>query len=387
MADSYDCAVIGGGLAGLSAALTLQKKGADVVLLEASNRVGGRVATDEISGFLCDRGFQLINSKYPSLVALDVVREIEFIPAPRIIEVGVGNRRHVIGDPRAVPLSVFDSATGTIPEKINLLRLIFTKPAKDASLGQLLEVVGRTYERTLRPFLEGVFLTDPHEVDATYGISTIRSFINGSPGLPRLGVGQLPMALAKRVHNLKLHTRVERFSHSLIETSQGDFFAKKIIIATDAATATQLLDIGDGTSMAGCITWYHTSEINPSGTGHLIVDGQRRGPVINSVVISDISPSYAPPGTHLISTTTPLNTTESEVRRHLALLWLSDTRDWPLIAKYEIPSALPLHYVGKPLSQPLKISEQIFIAGDHRAVPSQQGALFTGKLAAELAFH
>ena len=40
MADSYDCAVIGGGLAGLSAALTLQEKGADVVLLEASNRVG-----------------------------------------------------------------------------------------------------------------------------------------------------------------------------------------------------------------------------------------------------------------------------------------------------------------------------------------------------------
>ena len=135
------------------------------------------------------------------------------------------------------------------------------------------------------------------------------------------------------VHNLKLHTRVERFSHSLIETSQGDFFAKKIIIATDAATATQLLDIGDGTSMAGCITWYHTSEINPSGTGYLIVDGQGRGPVINSVVISDISPSYAPPGAHLISTTTPLNTTESEVRRHLALLWLSDTRDWPLIAE------------------------------------------------------
>ena len=55
MADSYDCAVIGGGLAGLSAALTLQEKGADVVLLEASDRVGGRVATDEISGFLCDQ--------------------------------------------------------------------------------------------------------------------------------------------------------------------------------------------------------------------------------------------------------------------------------------------------------------------------------------------
>ena len=65
----------------------------------------------------------------------------------------------------------------------------------------------------------------------------------------------------------------------------------------------------------------------------------------------------------------------------------TDTRDWPLIAKYEIPSALPLHYIGKSLSAPLKIRERVFVAGDYRAVPSQQGALFSGKLAAELALH
>ena len=89
MAKKFDVVVVGAGLAGLSAALHLQSKGADVAVLEASDRAGGRVATDSIHGFLCDRGFQLINSQYPSLVELDVIGEIDFIPAPRVIEVAL----------------------------------------------------------------------------------------------------------------------------------------------------------------------------------------------------------------------------------------------------------------------------------------------------------
>ena len=104
MANTFDFVVVGAGLAGLNAALTLQEKGADVALVEASDRAGGRVATDVVDGFLCDRGFQLINAKYPSLVELNVVNEIDFIAAPKVIEVSMGDSRHVIGDPRKVPL-------------------------------------------------------------------------------------------------------------------------------------------------------------------------------------------------------------------------------------------------------------------------------------------
>ncbi|CAB4671014.1 unannotated protein [freshwater metagenome] len=202
-----------------------------------------------------------------------------------------------------------------------------------------------------------------------------------------MGVGQLPGALAKRVKNLALSTRVERISHSTLETSQGDYSARKIIVATDPTTAVQLLDLPDATTLVGCITWYHSTLINPSGSGRLVVDGQGRGPVINSIVVSDISPAYAPVGHNLISSTTGLGSTESDVRRHLALMWGVDTRDWQLIAKYEIPAALPLHSIGKVLSRPVKINEDLYVIGDHRAVPSQQGALFSGKLAAELIFN
>ena len=87
---------------------------------------------------------------------------------------------------------------------------------------------------------------------------------------------------------------------------------------------------------------------------------------------------------NLIASTTDLGTTESEVRRHLAAMWGAETRDWQLIAKYEIPSALPLHLVGQALTQPTKIADHLYVVGDHRSVPSQQGALFSGTLAAQL---
>lgn len=387
MPNNFDYVVVGGGLAGISAALHLQDLSAEVVLLEASDRLGGRIATDSIDGFLCDRGFQLINAKYPSLVALDVIDEIDFLPAPRAIEVAVGDKRYAIGDPRNMPFSVLNKATGTLSEKLALLPIIFSKPKENVSIGEVLSELGSTYERTLRPFLHGVFLADPHLIDARYGISILRSFVSGSPGLPRKGAGQLPLALGERLHNVELHTRVERIDGHELFTSTGTVIAKKIIVATDSMTASQLLNYDADTQMTGCITWYHISDTNPSGTGRLLVDGQRRGPVINSVVISDISSAYAPEGQYLLSTTSALSTSESDVKRHLTIMWGVDTRSWQLLAKYEIPLALPLQTIGKPLSQKIKLNDFLFLTGDHRSVPSQQGALFSGKLAGELAFN
>ena len=376
--------VVGAGLAGLNAAIYLEAAGVDVTVIESSDRVGGRVASDVIDGFICDRGFQLINAQYPALQELNVLKELDFIEAPRVIEVSLGSRRHVIGDPRQVPWTALDKATGTIPEKIALLRFIAGRPKPGESIGQALRSTGTCYERVLRPFLHGVFLTDPDNVEATYGHSIIKSFVNGKPGVPRNGVGELPKALAKRVSKIVYNTRVDGIDQTSVHTNNGTYTANKILIATDATTATQLLGLTEVPRMAGCITWYHAVSQNPSGNGRLIVDGQRRGPIINSVVMSDISSSYAPVNQHLISTTTDLNVTESDVRRHLAIMWGTSTHEWQFIAKYEIPAALPIHNVGRALSQSMKINDHHFVAGDHRTVPSQQGALFSGRLAAGL---
>ena len=384
MPSQSEVLVIGAGLAGLNAAITLQKAGVDVHLIESSDRPGGRVTSDLIDGYICDRGFQLINSKYPALQELDVIKEIDFLEAPRAIEVSLGNDRRTLGDPRQMPWTALDRATGTIPEKLALLRFLMSKPQQDGSLEDALKSLGTTYVRVLKPFLHGVFLTDPKNVDARYGQSIIKSFVTGSPGLPRRGVAALSQALAARVKKVSYQVQVNSLEAGSVNTSAGEFQAESIVIATDATTATQLLGLNDVPRMAGCITWYHSTSVNPSGNGCLIIDGQNRGPVINSLVVSDISPDYAPKGQHMVSSTTDLSATESDVRRHLSILWGTNTQDWDLIAKYEIPAALPIHSIGRSLTQTVQISEKLFVVGDHRAVPSQQGALFSGRLAAQL---
>lgn len=384
MSDSSDVLIIGAGLAGLSAAISLQAAGRDVRVIESSDRPGGRVTSDVIDGFICDRGFQLINANYPALVELDVIKDIDFIKAPRVIEVALGNDRRALGDPRVAPWTALDKATGTIPEKLSLLRFLASTPKENQSVEDVLKGSGSTYVRALRPFLQGVFLTDPKNVDARYGQSIVKSFVTGAPGVPRKGVAELSKVLAARVKQITYGVQADNLEGNVAHTSAGDFRAATVIVATDATTATQLLGLHEVARMAGCITWYHAVSINPSGNGRLVVDGQNRGPIINSIVMSDISSSYAPQGQHLVSTTTDLGATESDVRRHLAIIWGTSTHDWQLIAKYEIPAALPIQSVGRALTQTVQVSDNVYVVGDHRAVPSQQGALFSGRVAAEL---
>jgi phytoene dehydrogenase-like protein len=382
-----DVLIVGGGLAGLNAAIHCQARGANVKVLESSDRPGGRVASDLIDGFICDRGFQLVNANYPALKELQIMNELEFQLAPKVVEIALDKGRRHIGDPRNAFLSVFDRSLGTMPEKIALLKFIYAPKLKNDSLADGLMRCGLTYERVLRPFLQGVFLADPKYVDATYGQLILRSFVSGAIGVPRNGVGELSYALAKRVSDISYNVQVDRIVGNNVYSTHGVFSAEKIIVATDATTATQLLGLSEIPKMVGCITWYHAVQSNPSGTGRLVIDGENRGPVINSVVISDISKNYAPAGFHLISTTTGVNTTESDVRRHLALMWAVSTHDWQLIAKYEIPAALPLQNVGRALSQSHKVNDHLYVAGDHRTIPSQQGALFSGRLVSDLIFN
>ena len=104
--------------------------------------------------------------------------------------------------------------------------------------------------------------------------------------------------------------------------------------------------------------------------------------MINTLVISNFIPEYAPIGKNLVSSTSDIGVTESEVRRHLATLYNCDNRDWELIAKYEIPAALPIG--AKQITQPIesRIRQGIYLAGDGQVGPSQNGALKSGRLAA-----
>lgn len=367
-------AVIGAGLAGLSAAITLQDAGVEVEVYESSDRVGGRVSTDVIDGFRLDRGFQLINAKYPEIRRLAIMSELDFIAATPTIDIAVGDKRYALGDPRSHPFSALNSATGKLSEKVSFLAYLTHKSKVGLSVEDEMCSLGQLYTRVLKPFLTGVFLTSPANVDAISGKEIVRSFITGKPGLPSQGAGTLATVLAKRVHNINLNSRID--SMSQLKEAQ-------IIVATDLTTAAQLLDIPSVPKLASSTTWYHEVPSDMTQSSRLLIDGQARGPVINSIAISKMVKSYAPQGKTLLSSTTIDVASESEVRRHLALMWGRSTTQWSLIAKYEIPKSLPIFGVGSAGAQSARISERVFIAGDYRTAPSQNGALLSGRLAAQ----
>jgi protoporphyrinogen/coproporphyrinogen III oxidase len=65
-----DVIVIGGGIAGLGAALRLKDRGLEPLVLEAESRVGGRMTTDRVNGFIIDRGVTLLGKGFVSMRAL-----------------------------------------------------------------------------------------------------------------------------------------------------------------------------------------------------------------------------------------------------------------------------------------------------------------------------
>ena len=377
--------VIGAGLAGLSAALTLQDAGAEVTLLDSSDRAGGRVASDLIDGFILDRGFQLLNLNYPEVKRWGIESELDFKLAPRSVRISFDADYVNLGDPRSNFFSAFSSKSGSLASKLAFLKYLASKPLQHENVEAHLMRCGTRdlYQKVLKPFLQGVFLADPTRVSAVVGREIIGSFIFGRSGIPADGVSALPVALAKRVKNMQLNTRVEEIRDNTVITNNGKLDSKKIILATDLTTAGQLLGSDQVTPLLSSITWYHATDNAPTNNAQLVLDSQHRGPVINSLVISNLSADYAPQGQSLISSTTISHASESEVRRHLALMWGTSTGDWRFLAKYEIHSALPLFAPGFERAKSMRVNENVYRTGDYLTAPSQNGALLAGRLAAE----
>ena len=382
--SSLPVVVVGAGLAGLSAAQSLIEAGIDVRVLEASTKIGGRVQTDEINGYRFDRGFQLINARYPEVEALNIVDKLDFRYAPRAVDIALDKSVVRLGDPRKYFFSALRSESGSLREKISFLKYLFSKSTHGSNVESELLAAGcnKLYSRVLKPFLTGVFLAQPSRVDSVSGREIIKGFISGAPGLPARGAGEFSRILADEIGSIETGVQVNAITDLELNTSKGVIAARAIIVATDQITAAQLLEIEEVGESVSCTTWFHSTPDAVDCDSTLRVDGLARGAIINSIAISKLLPLSAPVDRILFSSTSLGHASESEVRRHLSLIWGVDTAGWELVAKYDIKNALPLFTPGRSRAQSLQVRPGVWRAGDYLSAASQNGALASGRLAA-----
>jgi len=404
--DSADVVVIGAGLAGLAAARRLRSGGADVLVLEASDGIGGRVRTDRVDGFLLDRGFQILLTAYSELERQDILSGLDLHAFQAGSRIRFAGEFHELADPWRRPVAAVKglfSPVGSLSDKLGVARLrsdarraaYLAEPTPDRTIRDEFEARGfspRFIQAFLRPFLAGVLLESELSTSARYLHLLFRCFAEGDAVLPAGGMQDLPEVLAADLDGrIRTGRRVAEVRKDGVTLQEGEVVeADRVLLAVDAAATESLIGVPAPPLKPG-LTLYFDAPESPVGDPLLVLNGEGDGPVNHLAVLSDVAPGYAPPGRHLVAVNAvgaPARDPdgfEAAARRQLSDWYGSDVVGrWRHLRTYHIPHALPAHPPGSlsPTDGPLDV-DGVVVAGDHRVHGSIEGALRSGRLAAE----
>jgi len=391
-----DVVVVGAGLAGLACTRHLGAAGVDVELREAADTVGGRVRTDVVDGLLLDRGFQVHNTGYPEAQRVLDHDALALRPFTAGALVRVGDRLHRVGDPRRVPgwaPSTVTAPIGSLKDKVLIgvgaARAALVPPdrllsAPERTTYEALRAQGLSdavIDRFFRPLLSGIFLEDRLDTSSRVFDLVWRSFARGTQCVPAAGMAAIPAQLAAGLPAgvLRLASPVERVAAGSVDGQA----VRAVVVATDPPTAGRLLPGLPVPAMNGVTTHYHLAAGPPVAEPVVVLDGERGGPVANTVVLSNAAATYAP-GRHLVSSSVVSgDAAEPAVRAHLSRLYDVDTAGWEHVATYQVHQALPAQAppMGR-LRRPVRLRDGLYVCGDHRDSASIQGALVSGRRAA-----
>jgi phytoene dehydrogenase-like protein len=408
--DTPDALVIGAGLAGLACARRLHERDLSVTVVEASDRVGGRVRTETVDGFRLDRGFQVLLTAYP-----ETQRELDYdaldLHAFRDgALVRYNGRFHRITDPRQHPLDALQtlvSPIGTLADKVRVLRL--QQSLTRQSIPQLMEREERTtidvlrerwgfsssmIDRFFRPFFGGIFFDRTLEASSRMFEFVFKMFAEGRTVLPAGGIDQIPMQMRRHLPEdaVRLNAQVESVDGDTVTLEDGETMeAENVVVATEAPEADRL--VGDVTPTEGrsTVCLYYAARQSPLDDSLLVLNGDGVGPINNVAVPSDVAPGYAPDDRALVAAVvvgTPPETNDALQRavREQLIDWFGlEAGGWTHLQTQHIPYALP-EQAPPFLSPPRKAVRRrpgLYVCGDHRRTASLNGAIAAGRAAAD----
>jgi len=413
---SFPVLIVGAGLSGLTCALRLHQAGIPVHVIEASDGVGGRVRTDQVDGFLLDRGFQVYLSAYPQageLLDLEALELQAFEPGAIVYD-GKGLKRvmDVFRRPRYLIGSAL-SSIGSLADKMRVALLRFQtlgsseeeiRDHKDQSTESFLREFGfseKMINGFFRCFYGGIFLETELRTSSRMFEFTFKMFSQGSATLPARGMGSIPLQLARRLpaETIRINSPATSVTCSSVTLANGSVLqGSHVVLATQASQTSEFIPSfsSHAPQWRSVTNVYYAADMSPLKEAIIALNGSSKGLVNNVCVPSDVSPLYAPEGKSLISVSLlGLHRDEhipTEVKKELAAWFGEQVDGWQHlrtdIIKHALPEQAPEENqqndteadTGNHTEAPkgfLKIDD-IMICGDHTTSASIEGAIISG---------
>ena len=126
MKQNYDIIIVGAGGSGLACAQKCSESNRDFLIIEKSNRIGGRVGSLRSEEIVFDLGLQVYNTAYNVTNKLLKEKADDFLPFLPGAKIVTENSTTIISDPMRNFSKMFHtifSTAGTLSDKIKVLTL------------------------------------------------------------------------------------------------------------------------------------------------------------------------------------------------------------------------------------------------------------------------